>query len=76
MFADLLFAGWEHGDDGKADGLHRQGRGPVLCQYAEADVAIGVDVWVDGDVFTHKDHLEERDTLYYVFEKLDGLIGV
>ncbi|MPC34133.1 hypothetical protein E2C01_027511 [Portunus trituberculatus] len=48
----------EHGDDRKADGLHRESWGPVFREDAEADVSIGIDVGMDGNVFTNKDHLK------------------
>ena len=33
-----------------ADGLHAEGGGPVVVDDGEADVAVGVDVRVDGAV--------------------------
>lgn len=53
----LFFARGEHRDDRKADGLHRECRGPVFSEDAEADVAVGIDVGMDRDIFTHEDHL-------------------
>lgn len=53
----LFFAGGQHRDDGKADGLHRESRGPVFREDAEADVSVGIDVGMDGNVFTNEDHL-------------------
>lgn len=53
----LLLATGEHGDDAEADGLHGQGRRPVVCQDGQTDVAIAVHVGVHRNVGPQEGHL-------------------
>lgn len=60
MASDLLLAAGQHGHNAEADGLHRQGGGPVVRQDGQADVAVAVDVRVHRDVGPQESHLAGR----------------
>lgn len=59
VLSHLLFTATEHGDDGEADGLNGECRRPVVRQYRQADVTVGVDVRVHRDVVANKRHLPD-----------------
>jgi len=54
----LFFAATQHTDDAEADGLDRQSGGPVFGKDRKTYVTVAVDVWVNWDIWTKKNHLQ------------------
>jgi len=61
----LFFATAEHWDDTKADGMDRKGGWPIFRQDRETNVAVAVDVRVDGNFCTNKYHLHKITIDYF-----------
>lgn len=53
----LLLTATEHGHDGQTDWLHGERGRPVVRQYRQADVTVGVNVWVDRYVVAYERYL-------------------
>ena len=68
----LLFGGGKHGDDRETDGLHTESWRPVVSQDGQADVAVAVDVLVNGDRFPDEGHLGGVEGVLHPKLKLQG----
>ena len=69
----LFLSRGQHGDNGEADGLHRQGRRPIIRQDWQTDVAVTVDMLVHWDVFRdpHECNLGRVEGIFVVEFELD-----
>ena len=53
----------EHWEDGKAHGTNAEGRSPVIAQNGQADMAVGVDVRVLGNVWRDEQYWTQLKTI-------------
>ena len=72
MCTNLFLGGGKHGENGETDGLDGESGTPVLGENGEADVAIAVDVRVDGHVLPGEDDLGGVEGVLGAEHELEG----